>query len=411
MRFNLVSVAFLVALSSVSGAQAQSVAEIGGPREVPPSSFSGQQYVDSRGCVFLRAGYGGQVNWVPRVTAQRRALCGFPPTFGGNRVATTAPAAAAQPAPPQPAPAPQASARRGEPDPSTYLPAPVATSRVAVAPAPAPQGVLASAPMDRPAAVARVAAPAPYADRAPAGTYEAASAGPGPGKIGCFTSAPVAEVVRLRTGGTAVVCTRGDGGVSGWRSPIYPAGAGVGAALSNPVARVAVDPVRVADGGYRAAATTRTHADVEPKLPKGYRAAWTDDRLNPNRGKGTAAGQAAQDQIWTREVPSRLVADVKVRKARVTVSTKSVAAAQPTRSEPARAGGALVQVGTFGVASNADGAAARLAALGLPVAKGRTTRNGKTLQVVFAGPFGSSADAQSALSMARRAGFSDAFLR
>ena len=59
--------------------------------------------------------------------------------------------------------------------------------------------------------------------------------GPAPGKIGCYTSAPVAEVVRLRNGGTAVVCTRGDGTLTGWRPPIYPRGAGVGAALRDPV--------------------------------------------------------------------------------------------------------------------------------------------------------------------------------
>jgi len=42
-------------------------------------------------------------------------------------------------------------------------------------------------------------------------------------------------------------------------------------------------------------------------LPKGYRRAWTDDRLNPLRGLGTAEGDAMQDQIWTRKVPARLI--------------------------------------------------------------------------------------------------------
>ena len=90
-----------------------------------------------------------------------------------------------------------------------------------------------------------------------------------------------------------------------------------------------------------------------------------------------------------------------------------------TKTEPARpaapavqASGALyVQVGTFGVAENAAAASQRLAALGLPVSKGKTTKGGKALQIVYAGPFASSAEAQAALHAARGAGFGDAFLR
>jgi hypothetical protein len=228
-------------------------------------------------------------------------------------------------------------------------------------------------------------------------------------KIGCFASVPVAEVVRLRSGGTATVCTRGDGGLSGWRSPVYPSGSRVGAALAEPVARLASDPVRIADAGYATVPTPgRTRvSEVAATPPQGYRLAWTDDRLNPQRGRGTQAGWVAQDQTWTRDVPSGLVADQPRRKARVVVSTKTA----PAAVQPSVSRGALVQVGTFGVPANAENAAARLASLGLPVARGRTAKAGKTLQIVFAGPFGSAAEAQAALAAARRAGFSDAFLR
>jgi cell division protein FtsN len=406
MRFAVATIAVWATISGFSTGHAQSLASVGGPRELPPASYTGQQYVDSRGCVFLKAGYGGQVNWVPRVNAQRKALCGFPPTFGKSRVeiAEAAPAPAPRAVAPAPVVAPKP--RTPEIDPAIYTPAPYnppGTRTVRVAPAP---GIASPAP----APTVRVTAPAPYSDRAPSATYEVARSGPGAGQIGCFTSAPVAEVVRLRNGGTAVVCTRGDGGVAGWRSPIYPAGSRVGAALTDPVARVAHDPARVS-GSHVAHPTGRVAvaAAEAPHPPKGYKNAWTDDRLNPNRGIGTASGQAAQDQIWTRTVPQKLVSDQPQRKkARVTVSTKSAPATQLAVRQTAAPGGALVQVGTFGVASNADGAAARLASLGLPVAKGRTS---KGLQVVFAGPFGSGAEAQAALSAARRAGFSDAFLR
>lgn len=54
------------------------------PAELPPEIYKGQQYVDSRGCLFLRAGSGGQTVWVPRVTRQGESACGYPPS--GRRV-------------------------------------------------------------------------------------------------------------------------------------------------------------------------------------------------------------------------------------------------------------------------------------------------------------------------------------
>jgi SPOR domain len=54
------------------------------PAELPPQGYAGQQYVDSRGCVFLRAGTDGAPLWVPRVTAGGKPICGYPPS--GKRV-------------------------------------------------------------------------------------------------------------------------------------------------------------------------------------------------------------------------------------------------------------------------------------------------------------------------------------
>ena len=81
------------------------------------------------------------------------------------------------------------------------------------------------------------------------------------------------------------------------------------------------------------------------------------------------------------------------------------------QAQPANTNAAYVQVGTFGQPVNADGVKARLAALGLPVSTSKITRSGKVLQIVYAGPFGSQAAAQSALAQARAAGFGDAILR
>jgi hypothetical protein len=54
------------------------------PAEIPPAEYAGQQYVDSKGCMFVRAGRVGEVIWVPRVSRQGVPLCGNPPS--GQRV-------------------------------------------------------------------------------------------------------------------------------------------------------------------------------------------------------------------------------------------------------------------------------------------------------------------------------------
>ena len=384
-----------VSLLTASLAQAQ-LTQLRGPANYPPAGFTGQQFVDNDGCVYLRAGFGATVNWVPRVNASHRPLCNFPPTFGtavASAVAAdmapdplSAPAVTATPARPVVAAAalppmlPPAQPRRplfgqlfGQPpvgEPIRLVPLAAALPVVVAQP------VVVAAP---------VVVAQPVATPRPA--YQTTSTS---GQAQCFAGSPRLETVLLRSGGTALVCTRGDGTLTGWRSPLFAQGV-IGGALTPrmmlgaTLASAYAAPVRI--------------TNAIPAPPKGYRFAWKDDRLNPLRGIGTAAGQAQQDQVWTRDIPAKLVPQAQA--GNTGVSTMSAPAALAS----------YVQVGTFGLPANAEGAKARLIALGLPVSTSRITSKGQVLQIVYAGPFGSRTAAQAALATTHSAGFSDAILK
>lgn len=168
---------------TVSAAQAQSLS---GPRENPPAGYKNAQYVDSRGCVYLRAGIGGRVSWVPRISTNRKALCDFPPTFGATQVTAAEPIAPG--AVPNPPHAPSVAARS-----SSRVAMPMETvaslpraSTVAARPAPAPPPV--------------VAAPAPQA--APRSTAPGVSQ-----QSNCPSTSPYGARVILTGGNRALICS------------------------------------------------------------------------------------------------------------------------------------------------------------------------------------------------------------
>jgi hypothetical protein len=109
---------------------------------------------------------------------------------------------------------------------------------------------------------------------------EAAATGP----VGCWKSAPVLEWVRQQSGETTLICTRGDGTMQGARPPKF------------------------LEDGEAAAPVARSRAPVQT-VPRGYKPAWDDDRLNPNRAIGTAQGQARQDAVWSQTVPMYWLGD------------------------------------------------------------------------------------------------------
>ncbi len=254
--FNTMARAGAVLLAGTLGAMAHE----SGPAGLPPPGFEGRQFVDSKGCIYVRASYGGKVVWVPRLAPDRQPMCGFPPTFAKGKTASLSHASPA-------------------------------------------------------------ARPRPGAAAAP--------------------SAPALAV----------------------------------------------------------------------RIPEGYRLAWDDGRLNPDRGPRSAAQSERMHRIWTRTVPMRLTDAARAKPARAqapiaarTLSGKSVA--QPQATAPL-----YVQVGVFGVPENARRAIARLQRLGLPVSSRSLERGGHSYQVVLAGPFSAAAPLNAALARAREAGFADAFPR
>lgn len=438
----------------VANAQSQMKTEI--PAEFPPASFNGSQYVDSRGCVYIRAGIDGNVTWVPRMTRARQHICNARPTFASapapqpqqTAAASTAtvlpppadapkpkPAAAPAPAPkPQPAsrPAPRVVTAQPAPAPEPVRVAPPAPQRVTVSSAPRPVSI---APA--PAPVRQVAVPARKVGtvRAPVAPSTA---------TGCRWASPQsAQYMR----GKGVRC--GPQAVSPVSSAPVPAGRGAGT-------RVATGPqaIRIAPGTRVAplhVARMQQAAHVTGPVPEGYRLVWEDDRLNPHRAHQTLEGKRMMDLRWTRDVPRRLIdmstgRDVTVfnpdlvypytsmeqqqmapgSPARVSTKGQAVAA-QPrmsTRSAPRapRSGGndkalrvasghRYVQVGSYPSDTAARADAARLIRAGLTVRMGTLHRGGNTARVLLAGPYGSPQSLGNALHAARRAGFPAAVTR
>ncbi len=76
----IAALAIMLVSVSPSILHAQTLKTKGPPAEFPPTSFKGKQFIDSRGCMYIRAGNAGAVTWVPRVNQKRTHICGQTPT-------------------------------------------------------------------------------------------------------------------------------------------------------------------------------------------------------------------------------------------------------------------------------------------------------------------------------------------
>lgn len=412
---NAVLVGGALLLLTVS-AEARSLRQAKGPAELPPSSYKAAQYIDSRGCAFIRAGFAGNVQWIPRVTRKRQVICGQTPTgvAGATKPATAQPTRTAIAATqPQTVPAPkrennvwnwfaQPKQRASQP--------PRQTQQVA-------SQVTYGTPRTKPAQAAVAAPVDPY------------RTSPWP----------------IRTAPQAVHPSDHLNGRTGY-----------------------------ADGQSVQVARATAYA-----LPEGYMSLLDAGNPKARRGIGAAQGQVQMDLVWTQTVPRRLIdaytgRDVtaqlpKIRYPYTTASSRAYSASSATLVAPVKqtrkkkrpahdaaspsnmknikdvsaltiapiesatapkiapkvtakpiakpvtaplklASHRFIQVATFGVPSNASRTVSKFNANGLPTTTRALKRGGKTYAIVLLGPFKEDAVLKSALLKARGAGFSDAFL-
>lgn len=446
----VIALGVLVGHLGLGVVHAQSFSPMDSPAEFPPASYKGKQYVDSRGCVYIRAGIDGNVTWVPRVTRDRKVVCGFKPTLD-KPVAGTAPAPkldknvvqiqpAAAPtqtgsvfATPKPKKAPAtaaapkvttvepAAAATATPAPkprttgktikTTTKKKPLYTTPVAVPPAAKPQ-VVTPAPQAAP----KVVAPAPKATTRRSTNQPARNAG---SASPCRDGVSTYKGLKVRCGPQA-------------ESPVTP-GSGSPTALPPKmrfnqqnsslrrpapgtvvrVGEVAQDVRVVPRHVYEANLVN----NVATKVPEGYRLAFDDGRLNPRRAEMTMAGKAQSDAIWTRKTPRRLiprsveqgpvVARATTGMSPAVVSSKSAPAEKALRLS----GSSYVQVATFADSASAQAAAKQIRRLGLPVRIGKYQSGGTVQRMVLAGPFADQGAADAALRKAQGAGYGSAFLR
>ncbi len=439
-----------VALAITIGATSAMAQSADVPAEFPPAAFTGNQFVDSKGCAFIRAGVGGATNWVPRVSRSRQPLCNFQPSF---------PDVAAGPAPGPVAPLDAPIIE--------ITPPPVAVA----APAPAPAAPVAPAPVRRtrdvgppietvasiPAVPAAAAAPAGAASAAapsitppritlaeacegrtgiqrgfissrtgqpidcgtppaPAVTLAAAPVAPAPAAPAplrltlaevCARAQANPNIRYVHPDGTPIACDAAPAVVATMDLPAPPVLTPAPAPVAAPV--VATATATCPNSPYlQGTPGLSVRCGPQEELPYTHRGSQSVPRSNPTVASNATAPRVMPgfQQVW---------ADGRINPQRGQVAQPAAAARVSTRSTPAAVqapasvanGHRYVQVGTFGDPANAARMIQRLGGMGYPVASAKSGN----LKVIAAGPFANPDDLARALQAVRGMGFADAYTR
>ncbi len=439
------AIALIATVAGFSSVDAKNLRQGGSPAELPPSSFKGRQFVDSRGCVFIRAGVDGSTNWVARVARDRRMICGFKPTFSGKEAATTRPVVTEKVVKIVPLDAtPAAPAPKAEP---------VRTARVAAAPAPVvvpaqpkrtvrkvvrkPAKLAAPKTMDKPVQVKSVrkvktvkrVAPAKVAAAPNCSGISAVSQqylSHATANVRCGAQSQNANTAAVRSAQTTTTTS-----YTSTQPKVIQRRIGAQPRRAVNTSTVAAAPV-VARPHYGQVVTEgqvgsnvrilpkhvyqrRAALGTVGKPPKGYRSVWEDDRLNNRRAEGTFAGKAQMERIWSKGTPrkgklaevSAAASHTKASGVRTIVGSKGSTPAKTMQLGDNR----FVQVAAYGSSKDAQNVARRVKSLGLPVRVGKINRNGKIYRLVLAGPFSNASSAEAAARKARRAGYQNATIR
>ncbi len=335
-----------------------------GPAELPPASFRGKQYVDSQGCVYIKAGFGNHISWVPRVNRKRQVFCNAhnKPSLSPAQLA----AITGQPA-----------TRLKTPKAKVAAKAPVAT--VVTPPA---KPVFKKKPK-----VYQTIVLTPTPTKKP---YQARYTPPSPAP-----KAPRKIVYSgaqsLPKGGNVIM-----GGNAYSLAPSKYADA-------NPVMQYGTR-YNIASTRPQRTVRTKTVRAVDPVHKLTLYPTMID-------GDVTARGDAQMELVWSNTVPRRLIKRVRAKQVARSVSyATNISTKSPQKTASRAAPSArFVQIGTFGNPTNARKTISHFQSRGLPVSSRAVSRNGQSYKVVFLGPFESSNRLRLAMNSARKSGFRDAF--